>query len=132
MKKPLCLLLLIIIVFLGIPMMVSALGLDVAVQAGGGGAMGTTDDDNKSGELRWAAGGGIVFDLYVFEMNNLGFGISSGADYINLHYYGFAENVPTPPPLPLLYTGALLLWFSVGRAEASGLYRSFEHSSASN
>jgi len=96
MKKQLCVLILIIIVFFGMPMMVSALGLDVSVQVGGGAAMGTTDDDNKSGKLRWAAGVGLVLDAYVLELSNLAVGISSGANYANLHYYGLAKNVPNP------------------------------------
>jgi hypothetical protein len=88
MKKHLWVLLLAIIVFLAMPMMVSALGLDVSVQAGGGAAMGTSDDDNKSGKLRWAAGGGVALDLYVLELNKLAVGISSGTDYVMLNYYG--------------------------------------------
>jgi hypothetical protein len=104
MKKRKGVLLLIIVAFLAMPMMVSALGLDVSVQAGVGAAMGTTDDDNKSGKLRWAAGGGVALDFYILEISSFEVGISAGADYVNLHYYGIAKNVPTPAPLPLLLT----------------------------
>lgn len=100
MKKQLCVLILIIMVFLGIPMIVSALGLDVAVQAGGGAAFGTTDDDNKSGKLRWAAGGGIALDIYALKMNRLSVGVAGGADYVILNYYGEATNVPNPAFVP--------------------------------
>ena len=88
MKKHLWVLLFVIVVFLGTPMMVSALGLDVSLQAGGGAAMGTSDDANKSGKLRWAAGGGVALDVYVLELNKLAVGISSGTDYVMLNYYG--------------------------------------------
>jgi hypothetical protein len=87
MTKRLSILLFALVVFLGIPMVVNALGLDVSVQAGGGAAMGTSDDANKSGKLRWAAGGGVALDVYVLELNKLAVGFSSGTDYVMLNYY---------------------------------------------
>jgi hypothetical protein len=100
MKKRFCVLLLAVVILVGIPMMASAFGLDVGVQAGGGAAMGTTDDENKSGKLRWAAGGGIAFDIYVLEVNQLSLGFAGGVDYVMLNYYGEAENVPNPAFVP--------------------------------
>ena len=94
MKKQLCVLILIIMMFFGLPMMVSALGLDVSVQVGGGAAMGRSDDANKSGKLRWAAGGGVALDIYVLELNKLAVGISSGTDYVMSNYYGETTGIP--------------------------------------
>ena len=91
MKKHLCLLLFIAMVFLGVPMMAGALGLDVSVQAGGGAAMGTTDDDLKSGKLRWAAEAGLAVDVYALELGALSLGLSLGADYALLNYYGITD-----------------------------------------
>lgn len=88
MIKRIVTLLLAVQVFLAIPLTASALGLDVTVQAGGGAAMGTTDDENKSGKLRWAVGGGVAIDLFLLELNQFTVGVSSGTDYSLLNYYG--------------------------------------------
>ena len=91
MKKQLCVLILIIMMFFGLPMMVSALGLDVSVHAGGGATMGTTDDDLKSGKVRWAADAGLAVDVYALELGALSLGLSLGADYALLNYYGITD-----------------------------------------
>jgi hypothetical protein len=91
MKKHLWVLLLAIIVFLGMPMMISALGLDVSVQAGGGAAMGSSDSDLKTGKLRWSADAGLAMDVYAFDIGSLALGVSVGADYVMLNYYGITD-----------------------------------------
>ncbi len=91
MKKQLCFLLLIIIGFFGMPMMASALGMDVSLQAGGGAAMGTTDDDLKSGKLRWSVEAGLAVDVYALEFGSLSVGLSTGADYVLLNFYGITD-----------------------------------------
>ena len=96
MKKQLCALLITIIVFLGMPMMVSALDLDVDIHAGGGAAMGTTDDDLKSGKLRWSVAAGLAIDVYALQLGALSLGLSSGADYALLNYYGITD-LSAPP-----------------------------------
>jgi len=91
MSKRLFVLFLAMMVFLGIPMVVGALGLDVSVQAGGGMAMGTSDSDLKTGKLRWSADAGLAFDVYAFELGSLSLGLYLGADYVMLNYYGITD-----------------------------------------
>jgi hypothetical protein len=78
----------------------SALGLDVELKGGGGMAMGTTDDPDKSGALRYALSAGLSLDLFLLEPGSLAFGISAGAGYTNLHYHAVWENYPPPVPPP--------------------------------
>ena len=96
MNKRFCLLLIAALLFMGMPLVVGAIGLDVSVQVGGGAAMGTSDDANKSGKLRWAAGGGLALDIYVLELNKLSVGVSSGADYVLQNYYGETTGITIP------------------------------------
>ena len=77
--------------FMVMPMVVTALGVDVSVQAGGGAAMGTTDDALKSGKLRWSAVAGVAIDVYALDLRALSLGLSLGADYALLNYYGIAD-----------------------------------------
>lgn len=86
---------------LGGALSVAALGLDVELKAGGGMAMGTTDDADKSGELRWALGAGLTADLFLLEAGPLALGVSAGAGYANLHYHGVWENYPSAPFTPV-------------------------------
>jgi hypothetical protein len=74
----------------------SALGLDVELKAGGGLAMGTTDDSNKSGSVRYALDAGLALDLFLLQPRSMAFGISAGAGYANLHFHGVWENYPDP------------------------------------
>jgi len=89
-----------ILLLLGAAVGLSALGLDVELKGGGGMAMGTTDDSNKSGELRYALDAGLSLDLYLLELGRLSLGLSGGAGYANLHYHGVWQNYPTPPGPP--------------------------------
>jgi hypothetical protein len=91
MKKHLWVLLLAIVVFLGMPIMVTALGVDVSLQAGGGAAMGSSDSDLKTGKLRWSADAGLAMDVYAFDIGSLALGVSVGADYVMLNYYGITD-----------------------------------------
>jgi hypothetical protein len=91
MKKHLWVLLLAIVVFLGTPIMVTALGVDVSLQAGGGAAMGSSDSDLKTGKLRWSADAGLAMDVYAFDIGSLALGVSLGADYAMLNYYGITN-----------------------------------------
>jgi hypothetical protein len=91
MKKHLWVLLLAIVVFLGMPIIVTALGVDVSLQAGGGAAMGSSDSDLKTGKLRWSADAGLAMDVYAFDIGSLALGVSVGADYVMLNYYGITD-----------------------------------------
>ena len=78
----------------------SALGLDVELKGGGGLAMGTTDDSNKSGAVRYALDAGLALDLFLLQPGSMAFGITAGASYANLHFHGVWENYPDPIPPP--------------------------------
>jgi hypothetical protein len=78
----------------------SALGLDVELKGGGGMAMGTTDDPDKTGKLRYALGAGLGLDLFLFEPGSMAFGVTAGAGYANLNYHGIWENYPAQPFAP--------------------------------
>jgi hypothetical protein len=78
----------------------SALGLDVELKGGGGLAMGTTDDPDKSGAVRYALDAGLALDLFLLEPGSMAFGLFAGASYINLHFHGVWENYPDPIPPP--------------------------------
>jgi len=104
MRKTTVLLFLAAVMFLGGALGLAALGLDVELKAGGGMAMGTTDDTDKSGEVRWALDAGVALDLFVLEMGRVALGVSAGAGYANLHYHGVWENYPNPVPPPLTTT----------------------------
>jgi hypothetical protein len=78
----------------------SALGLDVELKGGGGMAMGTTDDPDKTGKLRYALGAGLGLDLFLFEPGSMAFGVTAGAGYANLNYHGIWENYPSMPFSP--------------------------------
>jgi hypothetical protein len=71
---------------LALPLSSWAFGVDLTVHAGGGAAMGSTDDDNKTGKIGFAAGGGAGIDLALLDLNPLGLGLSTGAEYIYLKY----------------------------------------------
>jgi hypothetical protein len=99
MNKRIIAMLVAVILIMGTPLVVFAFGLeglDISAQAGGGMAMGTTDDDAKSGKLRWALGGGVAVDVYLFKFGNFSLGPSFGLDYVMLNYYADAEGVPNP------------------------------------
>ena len=85
-----------ILLLLGAAVGLSALGLDVELKGGGGLAMGTTDDSNKSGELRYALDAGLSLDLYLLELGRLSLGLSGGAGYANLNYHGVDNGITFP------------------------------------
>ena len=85
-----------ILLLLGAAVGLSALGLDVELKGGGGMAMGTTDDSNKSGELRYALDAGLSLDLYLLELGRLSLGLSGGAGYANLNYHGVDNGITSP------------------------------------
>jgi hypothetical protein len=96
MKKSAVLLSLTLMMLLGGTAGLCALGLDLELTAGGGMAMGTTDDADKSGALRYALVAGVAADLYLLEWPRASFGLSVGAGYANLHYHGVDSAVPNP------------------------------------
>jgi hypothetical protein len=96
MRKTTVLLFLAAVMFLGGALGLAALGLDVELKAGGGMAMGTTDDADKSGEVRWALDVGVALDLFVLETSRVALGVSAGAGYANLHFHGVWENLVDP------------------------------------
>jgi hypothetical protein len=90
-KKHLWVLIVAVVVFLGMPMAISALGLDLSLQAGVGAAMGTSDSDLKTGKMRWSADAGFAMDVYAFDLGSLSLGVAVGADYVILNYYGITD-----------------------------------------
>jgi len=79
-------LLLLIALVLALPLTSWAFDVDLTVHAGGGAAMGSTDDDNKTGKIGFAAAGGAGVDLALLDLNPLGLGLSTGAEYLYLKY----------------------------------------------
>jgi len=104
MRRTKLLLSLVMVLLLVAAFGLSALGLDVELKGGGGLAMGTTDDSNKSGEVRYALSAGLSLDFYLLELGRLSLGLSGGAGYANLHYHGVWENFPNPAPPPVTVT----------------------------
>jgi hypothetical protein len=96
MKKTTVLVSLVAAMLLGGAVGLFALGLDVELKAGGGMAMGTTDDADKSGELRYALDAGVALDLFLLEAPRMAFGVSAGAGYANMHFHGVWENLVDP------------------------------------
>ncbi len=78
----------------------SALGLDVELKGGAGLAMGTTDDPDKSGAVRYALDAGLTLDLFLLEPGSMAFGVSAGAGYTNLNFHGVWANYPAQPFAP--------------------------------
>jgi hypothetical protein len=85
-----------ILLLLGAACGLSALGLDLELKGGGGMAMGTTDDSNKSGELRYALDAGLSLDVFLLKLGSLSLGLSGGAGYANLHYHGVDPGLVDP------------------------------------
>jgi hypothetical protein len=73
-----------------------ALELDMSAGVGAGGAMGATDCDAKSGELRHALVAGVCMDWYFLRWGGVSLGLSTGADFSSLNYRGFTEGLPNP------------------------------------
>jgi hypothetical protein len=96
MKKTAVLLSVVLVMLLAGAAGLFALGLDVEFKAGGGMAMGTTDDPDKSGQVRWALNTDLVMDLFLLETPRTAFGFSFGAGYANMHYHGVWENLVDP------------------------------------
>jgi hypothetical protein len=121
MRKTKLLLFLVVAMLLGAAFGLSALGLDLELKGGGGLAMGTTDDPNKSGEVRYALDAGLTLDFFVLKLGPLSLGVSGGAGYANLHYHGVDKGIPAPTTQTsdseynyLLFPVALVGKFNVG------------------
>jgi hypothetical protein len=91
MQKHLCVLTLLAMLLLVVPLTVNALGLDIEAKAGGGVAMGTTDNESTTGALRWAAGAGLNLDLYLLTVGKLALGLSAGTDYTIMNFHGVTD-----------------------------------------
>ena len=92
MRRNLSVLILAASILLMLPFAASALGVDLEAKGGGGLALGTTSDDNTSGDIRWAAGGGIGVDVYLFDVGPVALGLSAGVDYSNLNFHGVTKD----------------------------------------
>jgi len=123
MRKTKVLFSLVVAILLGAAFGLSALGLDLELKGGAGLAMGTTDDPNKSGEVRYALDAGLTLDLFVLKLNRLSLGLSGGAAYANLNYHGVDQGITIPAPTTqtsnseynyLLFPVALVGKFDVG------------------
>jgi hypothetical protein len=85
------------LLLIGLPMSVSALGLDVEAKGGAGVALGTTDNPDITGAARLAAGGGVGVDLYLLSPGGVDLGISAGVEYSYLTFHStWANFVPVP------------------------------------
>jgi hypothetical protein len=95
MRRNLSVLILAASILLMLPFAASALAMDLEAKGGGGLALGTTDDKNTSGEVRWAAGGGVGIDLYLLDVGPVALGLSAGVDYSNLNFHGVTKDYAT-------------------------------------
>jgi hypothetical protein len=86
MTRKLGRLLLLAALILAPPLSSWALGMDLTVHAGGGAAMGSTDDENKTGKIGFAAGGGAGIDLALLKLDALTLSLSTGVEYLFLKY----------------------------------------------
>jgi hypothetical protein len=94
MRKTRVLFSLVAVMLVGAAFGLSALGLDLELKGGGGLAMGTTDDPNKSGQVRWALDAGLNLDLFLLRLGPVSLGVSSGAEYANLNYHSVDKGIP--------------------------------------
>jgi hypothetical protein len=74
-----------------LPLSSWAFGVDLTVHAGGGAAMGSTDDDNKTGFIGFATGGGAGIDLALLKLDSLTLGLATGVEYLYLRYKSEVE-----------------------------------------
>lgn len=95
MRRNLSVLILAASILIMLPSAAGALGVDLEAKGGGGLALGTTDDSNTSGDVRWAAGGGFGVDVYLFDVGPVALGLSTGVDYSNLNFHGVTKNYAT-------------------------------------
>jgi hypothetical protein len=86
LKKHMILLLAVGIGFLILPGMVAAQNLELGLRGFGGIAAGTTDNSDKTGSIGPAAGGGLVVNFYLFDLDFVRIGLSSGLEYTYLAY----------------------------------------------
>ena len=86
MTRKLSRLLLLAMLIVALPLSSWAFGLDLTVRAGGGLAMGSTDDENKTGMPGFAVGGGAGIDLSLLELSPVTVGLSTGLEYLYLRY----------------------------------------------
>lgn len=98
MRKTKVLFSLVTAMLLGAAFGLSALGLDLELKGGGGLAMGTTDDPNKSGQVRWALDAGLTLDLFLLRLGSISLGVSGGAGYANLNYHSVDKGITIPAP----------------------------------
>jgi len=88
---------------LALPLAASAIGLDVEAHAGGGLGIGLTNNSAETGSPRLALQGGIVADLFLFNIGPVNLGLSTGLEYDNMNNHGSTEGVPSgPPPAPTM------------------------------
>lgn len=82
------------LLLIGLPMSVSALGLDIEAKGGAGVALGTTDNSNVTGAARLAAGGGVGIDLYLLNAGGVDLGLSTGVEYSYLTFHSTWKDFP--------------------------------------
>ncbi len=92
----------IILSFAGIA---NAMNLDVGLKGYGGLAGGTTDSSDKTGEIGYAAGGGLILNFYAVDLGKVLLGASSGLEYLYMAYD--SETTFTPPPFDTVLTAGV-------------------------
>jgi len=72
---------------------VEAQRLDVRVQGFGGISGGSTDDDEKTGELGFSGGGGLAFTYYFLKSGRFRLGTTTGLDFMYLTYKSQTDTI---------------------------------------
>ena len=80
---------------------VEAQRLDFRVQGFGGLSGGSTDDENKTGELGFSGGGGVAFTYYFQKLGRFRLGTTTGLDFMYLTYKSETDTIPPAPPSTL-------------------------------
>lgn len=91
--------LIVMVIILSFAGIANAMNLDVGLKGYGGLAGGTTDSSAKTGEIGYAAGGGLILNFYAVDLGKMSVGLSYGFEYLYLAYT--SETTITTPPTVL-------------------------------
>ncbi len=85
-------------VVLALPLAAGAVGLDLEVSAGGGLALGSTNNSYETGSPRAALQGGLEANLFLLRVGPVDLGVSTGLEYDNMTNHGTVTE-PNPGPI---------------------------------
>jgi hypothetical protein len=80
------------LVALALPLAAGAIGLDVEAKIAGGLALGSTTNPDESGSPRAGFAGAVGVDLFLLKAGPVDLGVSAGAEYDYLTFYGTLNN----------------------------------------